>query len=457
MTSLRVDHPDSSERCDLTASSVLARVRAAREAEDAAARDKLVACVDWAAIHSSDTIVGPADGWHEQELPLGGEGAPVVAEFAVTELAAALGMSTRAGRGFLSDAVELRYRLPRLFAHLCAGQVRAWRARRIAQATTILSPEAATWVDRQLAPYADTVGPAQLERLIEHAIATFDPDTAEERRLARLPHRHLDIALGRLGVAGVNGIDALVHLDAALDYADAAALEQAVAEIAERLRAAGSPDTLDERRAAALGMLARGDLPLPGLTDEEPEPARPQGPSREVVIYVHLHADATGHVDPTQWAEVSTGRRPPTLVATEQVTAWCRAAGTAVRVAPVIDTRADLTANGYLVPARIAEQVKLRDGVCAFPYCPQPARHADTDHRVPYDTTDPPSGGPTATHNLASLCRHHHRAKTTGGWTYAALPHAPGHYLWRSPHGQAFHTHGHQTWDLTDLTELRRR
>ncbi|WP_181407515.1 hypothetical protein [Nocardioides sambongensis] len=59
------------EAATLSAPDVLDRVRSARRSEEAAARDKLIACVEWAAIHSCDTIVGPADSWHEQELPLG--------------------------------------------------------------------------------------------------------------------------------------------------------------------------------------------------------------------------------------------------------------------------------------------------------------------------------------------------------------------------------------------------
>ncbi len=371
----------------------------------------------------------------------------------MTELAAALGVSTRSGRAYLCDAIELRYRLPRTYARVVAGDILAWRARRIAQATHALPPDGATWVDRQVAPYADSVGPAQLDRLVEQALATFDPDAAEERRLARLPSRHVDIRLTDAPIAGVDGLDGLIHLDATLDRADAAALDQAVAALAEQLRAAGSPDTVDERRAAALGMLARGEAPL-SATDAAPGPPRA---SRSLVVYVHLHADATGHLDSTQWAEVTHGRGPATLVATEQVVGWCQSSDTRVRVRPVIDTRAGLTGNGYAVPARVREQVVLRDGVCAFPYCTRPARHTDIDHTVPYDPPDPaapdepeppPRCGATSSDNLAALCRSHHRAKTTGGWTYTHL-HDPGHYLWRSPMGQAFHTHGHQTWDLT--------
>ncbi|MCD6639387.1 MAG: HNH endonuclease, partial [Nocardioides sp.] len=47
---------------------------------------------------------------------------------------------------------------------------------------------------------------------------------------------------------------------------------------------------------------------------------------------------------------------------------------------------------------------------------------------------DPDDGGPpgqTTPANLAPLCRRHHRAKTSGTWSYERLE--PGTYLWTGP------------------------
>ena len=76
--------------CDDPA-AVLAYSRARKQAEDDAAREVMIAAATWASMHSAESLVGPADGWHETCLPLGGEGCPEVAEFAVTEFAAAVG------------------------------------------------------------------------------------------------------------------------------------------------------------------------------------------------------------------------------------------------------------------------------------------------------------------------------------------------------------------------------
>ena len=51
-------------------------------------------------------------------------------------------------------------------------------------------------------------------------------------------------------------------------------------------------------------------------------------------------------------------------------------------------------------------------------------------------------------------CRSHHRAKTTGGWTYVTVE--PGVYLWRSPLGYQFLKDHTGTLDVTPDEERLR-
>src|SRR6476661_5667008 len=83
--------------------------------------------------------------------PLAGEGTPGVAEYAVEELSAALNLPHLAGLALVAEAVELRHRLPRLWALVQSGGLQAWKARQVAKATTMLSGEAVGFVDRHLA------------------------------------------------------------------------------------------------------------------------------------------------------------------------------------------------------------------------------------------------------------------------------------------------------------------
>ena len=78
----------------------------------------------------------------------------MVEEFAVTEVATALGLSEPAARSYVGQAIELRDRLPRLWGRVMAGELAAWKGRKIAEQTIPLNAAAATYVDEQLAPFA---------------------------------------------------------------------------------------------------------------------------------------------------------------------------------------------------------------------------------------------------------------------------------------------------------------
>ena len=85
---------------------MLATARAAMRAEQAAAAAKLVAAVEWAALHEP-TDTGDAAYWWESGnvVPLAGVGAPDIAEFAVAEFATALGLTTDSGRRLVGRAL----------------------------------------------------------------------------------------------------------------------------------------------------------------------------------------------------------------------------------------------------------------------------------------------------------------------------------------------------------------
>ncbi len=206
-------------------------------------------------MHSGESLVGPVGEWHEKALPLGGEGCPEVAEFAVVEWAAALGKSTEAGRRYLAQVVEGRYRLWLCWSRLLAGDLPAWKLAQIADRTMCLSPDAAAFVDAHVAAVAHKIGLAQLTRLVEEAIARFDPEQAEADRLAAADSRRMDVDLAQVSAAGT------VHTEGDLDLADAIDFNAALAADAHQQLLAGSTETLDVRRSIAAGNLARNQPP----------------------------------------------------------------------------------------------------------------------------------------------------------------------------------------------------
>src|SRR5690242_8637717 len=265
----------------LDPATVLAHARAQKTAEDDAAREVMKAAAAWAAMHSEASLVGPAESWHESALPMGGEGCPEVAEFAVVELAAALGKSTEAGRRFLSHVVEGRYRLTRSWTRLEAGDLPAWKLAFVAERTQCLSPAAAAFVDQHVAAVAHKIGPAQLDRLITEAQARFDPEKAEAERLAAAERRRLDVELHQISTAGT------VHVEGDLDLADAIDLNDALAADAHQQLLVGSTESLDVRRSIAAGNLARTQLTLDLLTPDRDLKPKAK-PKRQVVLHVHL-------------------------------------------------------------------------------------------------------------------------------------------------------------------------
>src|SRR4051795_12450247 len=97
-----------------TPAGVLGAVRAEVNASQAAERNKLVLAVDWAAMHSVDSMDDAAT-WPgtEGQVALAGPGAPLVAEFAVAELAVALGVSADAAPGVLGGGMGAGGRPPK--------------------------------------------------------------------------------------------------------------------------------------------------------------------------------------------------------------------------------------------------------------------------------------------------------------------------------------------------------
>ena len=406
-----------------TSASVLGFIRGRRAEANAAEVDVLRAAVQWAVQHPPESIhetacwpnTTPIGG--ETGLALAGEGAPLVAEFCLAELGAALGTSTDSARVLVAHGLELTYRLPRHHTRVMSGKVPVWRARRIAEQTMSLSPEAAAYVDAQVAGFAHRIGPAALDRLVTTAIAQFMPERAEADARAAAEGRHVTFFHDQLS------FDGTTRMEAELDLADALDLDAAIRQEAEALAAAGCSESLDARRAIATGVIARRQLTLDLTQDEAPRAVK----ARQVVLYVHLAEDAiTGQ---TGIARVENNHR---LVTTDQIKTWCATPDVSVVVKPVIDLNDHIHVQAYEVPDRLAKQTRLRDVTCAFPWCARPARACETDHVIPHAR-----GGPTSTDNLAPLCKRHHRLKTHArGWTYTALE--PGTYLWTSPHGYQF-------------------
>ncbi len=433
-----------------SAAQLLAAAKDRRRVADAAEAELLELACAWADAHPPESIHDAAafqvPGTEHQEQ-ISGQGCPLVAEFCIAEFGAVLGMSTVAAKHLIGQALELRHRLPRLYRRVLVGAVPAWRARRVAEATIhahpALSQEATGWVDRQVAPFAGRCGTAQVDRLVAEAIRRFGPsalpaDPDDPCPLGPDP-RHVTVDREQVAYGGT------LRIEAELDIADADDLDVAVGLGAATLKALGSTEGLDARRAKALGQLARHQLALDlagrpiertasGPADHARLPA-----ARQVMLHLHFSASLAGdaiggRIMVDDLGRLEEGQR---LVLLDQVKAWCADTHTRVVVKPVIDLAEHIWVPGYDVPDRLRDQVVVRDQTCVFPWCTHPARRCQMDHVIAYDHRDPRGGGQTASDNIAPLCTRHHRLKTHSSWRYRMI--ALGVFRWVSPHGHVFH------------------
>jgi hypothetical protein len=300
----------------------------------------------------------------------------------------------------------------------------------------MLSRAAVAYVDRHVGPVAHKIGPVQTERLVEEAIARHMPATAEATRRQAADGRHVEVDHHQVSFAGTS----LIHGE--VDLADALDFDAVLAVGADRLKDLGCAESLDVRRALALGDLARHQLALDLESSDDDQGQetrpRPRKRTRPVTLFVHLHQAALEGVSGPDGCGIGRVENTRDLVTAEQIRLWCGNPDARVTVKPVLDLADHVSVEAYEVPDRIAEPVALRDVSCVFPWCTRPARRlrpdqhgCDCDHVTPHA-----KGGATCTCQIAPLYRRHHRLKTHGGWTYTTLE--PGTYLWRSPHGYQY-------------------
>ena len=267
--------------CDLDASAVLDAVVERRRAADQAEADLLALAVHWVDLHPV-TPEHPAATFPTQRTgglasalgptffdpaPLAGDGTPGVAEYAVEELAAALNLSHPAGLALVAEAVELRFRLPRLWALVQSGDLQAWKARQVAKATTMLSKEAVGFVDRHLAVTARSNRLPALNPVLHEARLRCDPDQAAAVEQDALDHRGVWL--------DHRESTATTLLTARIDTLDALDLDGTGGDLAGLMGRLGDDRTLDVRRASALGLLAHPQraLDLAGGTQSDTDPA----------------------------------------------------------------------------------------------------------------------------------------------------------------------------------------
>jgi hypothetical protein len=431
-----------------------------------------LACA-WADAHYLDSGSDEYQPLIQRACAWGGEGTPEVSEYCAAELGALQGTGMAAARALIADALDLRYRLPRLWDRVLTGGVRAWQARQIAEQTRSLSWEACVDVDHALSDFVGMMPWPRLAKILSATILQADPALTAERA---------ERARSTQDVFSFDSEDGLKTIVAKAATGDAIWFLATVNRLAEILAADGDTDPIGARRARAVGILAqpaealrlliehqrdstdpsnehveqasRSAQPAGLETAAEPEPGWESEPDLEaddhrslsmtvplgydasaakprVVLHFHLSEAAlrAGHavVRPEAGGPLSL----------EELVKFLGRSGCQVRIQPLLDPTAVAPIDGYEVPPQLRAAIRAKQIADVFPFgtCLSPRMDLDhTERYVPIDHGGPP--GQTRLGNLGPMARPSHRAVTHGGW--AKHQPEPGYFVHRSPIGYIY-------------------
>jgi hypothetical protein len=457
-----------------------------------------LACA-WADAHYLDSGSTEYQPLIQRACAWGGEGTPEVSEYCAAELGALQGTGIAAARALIADALDLRYRLPRLWNRVLTGGVRAWQARKIAEQTRPLTWQACADVDHALSDFVDMMPWPRFAKILSAAILQADPAAAAERA---------ERARATQDVFSFDSEDGLKTIIAKAAAGDAIWFMATVNRIADLLAAEGDTDPIGARRARAIGILAQPAEALrlliehqhdpdqaaksnePGETATAADPkkpnesAEPREPTKSgeptesgeptdtvddampepEAEEAAPEAEADDHqslsmtVPPGFEAKAARPRvvlhfhlaeaalrtgqaivRPENggPITLHQLMEFLGRSRCQVRIQPVLNPTAIAAVDSYEIPAQLRAAVRALQVADVFPFGTCLSENMDLDHTERYVPMD--YGGPpgqTRLGNLGPIARAGHRAVTHGGWQ----KHQPesGYFVHRSPIGYVY-------------------
>jgi hypothetical protein len=205
---------------------------------------------------------------------------------ATGQVSLALSMSEYTAAVWADLAVTLSWRLQATGEALSAGRIDLYRARLIAEATSVLAEATAREVEAKVLPGAGQETPAQLRERLRRAVIAADPAAAERRRADAERQAGVNLYPDADGTATLAG----TGLPAVL----AAAAMAKITAMARARKEAGLGGGLDLHRAQVMLGLLLGTLPptppaegappdQPPADDTDPGPSggAPGGPSND--------------------------------------------------------------------------------------------------------------------------------------------------------------------------------
>ena len=350
----------------------------------------------WADAYVRDAMELESTPLIPQAKLFGGAGTPAIDEFCVDELATLLEMSATSAQMLIADALDLRWRLPRLWTQIVAGEVRAWQARKVAALTRRLSAEACAELDEEWSGRLRMLPWGRFFRLVSAAVLDADPELAAEREARAKQARD---------VLATDSEDGLKLIMARAVAGDAVWFLATINRLADLLALEGDDDPVGVRRSKAIGIIAQPAKALEMLARHrhDPDPADEQDPDLDEGL-LDDHASLT--VRPPTAAELRAGRPKVVLhfhladaalrasrgvvrpehgeaMALDQLRAWLAETGCAVTVRPTWRPADEAPVDAYEIPQRLRDAVRLRDLADVFPYGSCTSATMDLDHTRP--------------------------------------------------------------------------
>lgn len=333
------------------------------------------------------------------------------------EIGARLGTTRAAAESKVGLACSLE-QLPRVADALSRGDVDARKAVTLAdELLAVEEPVRTEIMDAVLPRVAETTG-ARLRARIRRLALASNPAAARERHRRARADRHVEISPTRDGMA---------WLHAFLPAEQAVAVHMSLTALAD---AAGreDPRSMDARRADALVDVTTRWLDADTSPDGLPLPTRHRRRP-------HLNVTAT------RSSLLGLDDEPAHLAGYGAIPIeMARSLAAASTWTPLlVDAQTgEIVARGrrsYRPSSAQTDWIVDRDPECTFPGCRVAAVRCDIDHVEPFDPGRD-AAEQTRVGNLQPLCRHHHRAKTHGGWRATRGP--DGVTRWQAPTGHSY-------------------
>lgn len=371
------------------------------------------------------------------------------------------------GSRHLGLARALVEELPRTLDHLATGSTSEWTATVMARETAVLEPDDRRQVDAELAGRLSEMTPRQVERAARARAQALDAAAVVRRRARAVAERRVSLRPQPDAMASLTGLVpmeqgvaawAVLRRDAEARKAagDDRGIGQLMADLlVERVTGQGTADAVPVEvqlvmtPGTLLGLSdAPADLPGHGLLPAEVArvlvlgddvPPGTHAGIRAGRAGTHAGGDAgtragrdagtrAGRAGTRAGRDAGTDAGPradvdaePDTDAADPGAVWGGRPAARVWLRRVFTDEmgrvCDVDSRRRLFPAAVQRLLRVRDGVCRFPFCDAPVRHAD--HVVGVVL-----GGSTSAANGQGLCARHNLVKALPGW--AAVVSASG-------------------------------